>query len=189
MIRRVLASAPLAAVLSVLLTAGDQPAVPLELQAELLARVLRYDRNFPLHTGPTGVVVLVAALDEASSDAGARQVVAALQQQPTLGGFVPHVELVRFTTPEALAAAAKARGADVVVFAPGVTAFAAKLGAAFAGLDVITVSTTPEGVKEGVVLGFDLVAGKPRMLINLAQARRQRADFRAEVLQLMTVVP
>ena len=39
------------------------------------------------------------------------------------------------------------------------------------------------------MLGFDLVSGKPRMLFNLGQSRRQGADFRAELLQLMTVFP
>jgi hypothetical protein len=42
-------------------------------------------------------------------------------------------------------------------------------------------------VPAGIVLGFDLVSGRPKLVVNLSQARRQHVDFRAEVLKLMKV--
>jgi len=48
---------------------------------------------------------------------------------------------------------------------------------------------TGDGVAAGVLLGFELDSGKPRMWLNLQQARRQGADLRAEVIKLMKVVP
>jgi YfiR/HmsC-like len=179
---------PVVVLLAALLTADDQPTVPLQLEVELLGKVLRYDRNLALHT-PTGVSVLVVHVDGEGSTAVARQLFEALGSQPTLGGLAHTEKRMLFSTPQALAAQVKEQGIDVVLFAPGLSNQAGELARALDGLEVLTVTTTASGVREGYVLGFELVAGRPHMLFNLAQARRQRTDFRAEVLQLMTVYP
>lgn len=179
---------PLVVLLAALLTADDQPTVPLQLEIELMGKVLRYDRNLALHT-TTGVSVLVVHVDGEGSTAVARQLIEALGSQPTLGGLAHTEKRVLFTTPQALASQVKEQGIDVVLFAPGLSSQASELARALDGLEVLTVTTTASGVREGYVLGFELVAGRPHMLFNLAQARRQRTDFRAEVLQLMTVFP
>lgn len=177
----------------------DEPVVPAELQAELLARVLRYDRAFATFPSPTTspqgalpaerVKVLIVHRESASSEQFARQLSAALRAAPTLGGL-PHDEvLVRFTDRATLLADVQRVGARVVLFAPGFAADAKDIATTLEGRQLITVSATPRGVQEGLVLGFDLVDGKPRMLFNLASARRQQSDFRAEVIKLMTVVP
>lgn len=170
-------------------SAGDGLAVPVELQVELLAKVVRYDRNFAARAGSQGRVLIAYAPESPESERVGRQLLAALKSQALIGG-VPHQdELVPFVSAERMVALARERKASVVLFAPGLAGHAAALGKAFDGFDGLTVSSTSEGIREGVVLGFDLVSGKPRMLLNLSQARRQHADFRAEVLQLMTVFP
>ena len=179
---------PLVVLLAALLTTDEGPTVPVQLQVELLGKVLRYDRNLT-HHATTGVAVLVVHVDGEGSTAVARQLLEALGNQPTLGGLAHTEKRVRFTTPEALAAQVKEQGIDVVLIAPGLSTQAAEVARALDGLEVLTVTTTADGVREGYVLGFVLAAGRPHMLFNLAQARRQRADFRAEVLQLMTVFP
>ena len=45
----------------------------------------------------------------------------------------------------------------------------------------------PDYVKEGIVLGFDVVSGRPKLLFNLPQARLQKVALTATVLKLMTV--
>ena len=39
----------------------------------------------------------------------------------------------------------------------------------------------------GMVLGFDLVSGRPKLLIHVAQARKQNVSFPGSVLSLMKV--
>jgi hypothetical protein len=56
-------------------------------------------------------------------------------------------------------------------------------------VSLLTVGATPEYVESGIVLGFDLVSGRPKLLINLSQARKQQVDFPASVLRLMKVYP
>lgn len=163
------------------------PVVPVNLQIELLAKVLRYDRSFVERATPEITILVVHTPALAESLRVARQAISALETQTLMGGFRHRDELVAFSTPEALAALAKERSAAVILFTPELAPRAAEIATAFDGCNCITVSTTPEGVSSGLVLGFDLVSGKPRMLFNLKQSRRQRTDFRAEVLRLMTV--
>ncbi len=58
---------------------------------------------------------------------------------------------------------------------------------ALSGVDVLSVSAVPEYVSRGVVLGFELVSGKPKILLDLPRAKRQNVDFSASVLRLMKV--
>lgn len=175
-----------ALLLSFCLFADEAPTVPLELQVELLGKVLRYDWSFTARAGQEATLLIVHQ-GTASSLGPARQLMASLNHQKALGGISHQEGLVEFTSAAELAELVRRRGATVVIIAPGFSADAPEIAAALSGRDVLTVSTTAAGVREGLVLGFDLVAGKPRMVINLAQARRQQADFRAEVLKLMTV--
>lgn len=168
---------------------ADTLVVPPELQVELLAKVLRYDRQFAARAGSEARVLVVHAPASPDSTHLAQELLAALGRTPKLGGLPHQDELVAFTTGAALLATVKEKKATVVLFAPELAGHAAALGALFTDCDCLTVSATPAGVREGFVLGFDLVSGKPRMLFNLGQSRRQGADFRAELLQLMTVFP
>lgn len=166
----------------------DEPVVPAELQVELLARVLRYDRSFAKPT-PERVKVLIVHRESAPSEQFARQLSTALRAAPVVGG-VPHDDvLLRFTDVARLLEEVERTGARVVVFAPGFAPESKAIATGLEGRQLITISATPRGVHEGLVLGFDLVDGKPRMLFNLTSARRHQSDFRAEVIKLMTVVP
>ncbi len=165
----------------------DEAVVPPQLQAALLSRVLRYDREFA--SREQRVAVLVVHRESGASEATARQLVAALRSEPALGTAAHDEVLVPFVNLESLVKAIDRHAPRVVVFAPGFADASGPIANALAGRQVLTVSSTPRGIREGFVLGFDLVDGKPSMLFNLASARLQKADFRAEVIKLMKVVP
>jgi hypothetical protein len=170
-------------------TPADSLVVPPELQVELLAKVVRYDRQFAARPDEVVQVLVVYAPGSAESTRIGQELLGALANTPKLGGRAHRDELLGFTSDEALLAAIKAKKAAIVLFAPELASRAADLARLLSGCACLTVSSTPAGVREGLVLGFDLVSGKPRMLFNLGQSRRQGADFRAELLRLMTVFP
>lgn len=178
----------LALLLALSLTAETEPPVPLELQAELLSRVLKYDRQLPVRAGAV-VKVLIVHDDGPASLGVARRLEAALAAQAQLGALPHEEKLVQFETTAKLAALVRLQHPAVVVFTAGFATQAEALTHELDDESVLTVTTGATGVREGLVLGFDLVGGRPRMLVNLKQARRQHVDFRAEVLQLMTVFP
>ncbi len=177
--------------LAVGLSAGraiaDEPTVPLDLQVELTAKVVKYDRNYAARAGSLATVLVAFRPGDADSERIARQMMAALSLAPTLGGAKHRDEQLPFTSVDALVATARSKKACLVILASGFDEEVRALAKAFEGFDGLTATTQASAVEKGIVLGFDLVSGKPRMLLHLRQARKQNADFRSEVLKIMKV--
>lgn len=162
-------------------------AVPPAVQAQLIAKVAAYDKEFEKRAGARAqVLVVVRAGDDASTRIGAAMM-KELSAQATIGGL-PHDEtLVTWAGAKDLAATIKKKKAAIVVITPGHDADVEAIASALDGVDVLSVSTVAEWVPRGIVLGFDLVSGKPKLLVHLGQAKKQHVVFKAEVLKLMRV--
>jgi len=175
--------------LTALRCCGDEPNVPVSLQVELTCKVTKFDRNFAARAADKIVVLIAFKKGDVDSERIAKQLKTAFEVQLASSG-ARHEELVMpYAGAPALLGEAKSRKASIVILSPGVSSDGQAIAKSFDGYDGVTVSTSVEGVDKGLVLGFDLISGKPRMLLNLDQARRQNADFRAEVLKLMKVYP
>lgn len=162
--------------------------VPVRLQAELLAKVTAYDRNFAGRAGDLVKVIIVVTSRDSDSRLTATDMRNALAALPTVGGIVHEEEVVTYTGAPALAEICRARHASVVYLTPGLSNDIPSIRDALGSLDLLTVAALPDDVPQGAVLGFDLVSGRPKLVVNLGQARRQHVDFRAELLKLMRVI-
>ena len=190
--RSILTFAVVAAFCVVVLTPSDdafaeESPVPEKLQAELLAKIAAYDRSFTARARDRAHVVIIDRPDDADSVRSATHLEAALRDLPDVGGL-PHDEaVVPWPGAAGLADLVRARHAAIVYFTPG---FAADLGGirtALDGVDVLSVAAIPDYVPQGIVLGFDVISGKPKLLVNLSQARRQHVAFMAEILKMAKV--
>jgi len=167
---------------------ADAVAVPVSVQAELLVKVAAYDKNFAKRAVDRVRVFIVEKRDDGDSVRVASQLRSALQEVGRIAGL-PHEEtIVDFSSAAALAAGCRAGHASIVYLGPGLDSEVDGIGKALEGGDLLSVGSVPEYVAHGIVLGFGLRSGKPKMLVNLTQAMRQGVDFRADVLRLMTVV-
>jgi hypothetical protein len=111
----------------------------------------------------------------------------ALGQIGAIGGL-PHDDIVTpWNGAAALVQTIKADHVAVVFFTPGFGDDVEAIRRALVGLDVLSATAVPDYVPRGVVLGFDLVGGKPKLLVNLTQAGKQNVAFMAEVLKMMKV--
>jgi hypothetical protein len=163
--------------------------VPAAAQAELLAKLVSFDRNFAARAGGKAVIIIVAMGGDAESMSAALEMKAALSRLPTVGNL-PHEELVlTYTNPAALAQAVRSKRAAVVYLTPGFDKQITAIRDALSPLDVLSVGAIPSYVPAGIVLGFDLVSGRPKLLIQVVQARKQNVAFPASVLSLMKVYP
>ena len=162
-------------------------AVPIELQAELLAKVAGYDRNMAVRAGERLQVLLLTNAGDVESARFATRMQLALSSIAQISGL-PHEERVApFTSAADLAQQCRARRIAIVILSPGLGHEIAAIRDALNGVDVLTVASVADYVQQGVVLGFDVVSGKPKLLVHLTQARRQHVELRAEVLKLMRV--
>ena len=169
------------------LVAGDVT-LPVSLQIELLVKVAGYDRNM---VGRAGDKVRVFILAKPGSDESTR--VAALAEKAfadkeTIAGLPHEQAIVAFSDARALAELCRAKRAGIVYVTAGFSeADIVSIAAALDGVDVLTASAVASFVPKGIVLGFDLVSGKPKLLVHLGQARKQKVNLSAEVLKMMTV--
>jgi hypothetical protein len=182
-----------AALLALVALAAARPAraedvpVPVGLQADLLYVIAAHDRNLTARAaGQVRTLVVAKSGDDAAHAAAQFRTAAAAKA--TVAGLPHAVEASTFTTAAALAEACQTRHLAIVYLAPGFTAAeAGAIGHALEGANVLTVAASPAMVKKGVVLGFDLVSGRAKLLVDLTQAAKQRVAFGADVLGLMAV--
>ena len=169
---------------------AEDVTVPVALQVDLLIKVAAYDRNFSRRAGQKVVTLVVFKSGDNDSKRVGSLAAKALGDKASFAGLPHAEELFAFESSQKLVEACKNRGASVVYFAPG---FApeelAEVARAFDGVEVLTAASIARFVEQGIVLGFDLAAGKPKLHFSLSQANKQGVSLSANVLSLMTVHP
>jgi hypothetical protein len=168
-------------------SAAETPSVPPRLQAGLLAKVASFDRKFAARAGGRAKVLLVARANDADSLRTVTEMKSALAALDTIGGLPHDEQIVELADAAAIARTCKAGGIAVVYFGPGFGKQIASIRSALTSIDVLSVAAIADYVPEGIVLGFNLVSGNPKLLVHLTQARAQNVEFDSRVLKLMTI--
>jgi hypothetical protein len=187
--RRFVIALPALALAVAGLAHAQEVSVPIAIQADLLVKVAAYDRNLPNRAGDRVRTLLVSRPGNNSSSRVAGQMAKAMEPKEPIAGL-PHEEILySFSDGAALARACRDRRIAVVYLAPGFSdGELASIAEHLDGVDVLTVAALADYVPKRVVLGFDLVSGKTKLLVHLAQARRQRVALSSEVLKMATVI-
>ena len=132
-------------------------------------------------------VLLISKRGSDRSSANVAEVRFALERRDQIGGL-PHREVVaHYEGAAALAARCRAQRISVVYLGVELGSEITAIRKALEGVDVLTVSAVSSYVPEGAVLGFDLVSGKPKIWVNLTQAKKQKVDFKSDALRVMKV--
>jgi YfiR/HmsC-like len=172
---------------SLSLAHAEDVAVPLPMQVQLFSSVVDYDKGFAERAKGKVKIVLLTSKNPDSGRA-ATQVQAALGRLTQIGGQ-PHEEsTVRFESGAALANLCRSNGISAVFLMPGFQSEIADIKHSLEGVNVLSVATIGSYVQQGVVLGFDVISGKPKLLVNLTQARAQKVAFKAELLKMVKVI-
>jgi len=149
--------------------------------------VASYDRNFEARSGEQARVLIVVDPGNSDSRLTATDMRSALGSVPSVGGRTHDEEIASYGDAPSLAETCRTRNAAIVYLTPGFSGEIPAIRDALGELKLLTVACMADYVPAGIVLGFDLVSGRPKLVVNLSQARRQHVDFRAEVLKLMKV--
>jgi hypothetical protein len=161
--------------------------VPAPVQAELISKVLPYDRNFETRAGPVVRTLVLVKSGNVRSQLGAEAFKSALSRLDRVAGRRHEERIVNYSGAAALAKQCRNERIAIVYVTPDLDGELDAIQKALAGVDVLTVSAVPEYVSRGVVLGFELVSGKPKLLLDLPRAKRQNVEFSANALRLMKV--
>jgi hypothetical protein len=161
--------------------------VPGDMQVELLAKLVGYDRNFKARSGDTVRLAILVKPRSAESEMAANVVKAAMGRIDRIGGL-PHQETVwAYDSAASVANRCRSEHVTIVYVSDGFDDELDDLRSALTGVDVLTVAAVPEYVPRGLVLGFALEGGKSRMLLNYGQAKLQGIAFASGVLKLMRI--
>jgi hypothetical protein len=161
--------------------------VPAPVQADLVTKLLPYDRNFEKRAGTVMRSIVLVKSGSVRSRIAAEAFKSALSNLDRVGGLRHEERIVTYESAAALAKQCRSERIALVYVTPDFDGELDALQRALAGVDVLSVSAVPEYVSRGVVLGFELVSGKPKILLDLPRAQRQNVDFSAAVLRLMKV--
>jgi hypothetical protein len=166
---------------------AEDVAVPLPMQVQLFSSVADYDKAFAERAKGKVKVVLLTSKNPDSTRA-ASQIQGALGRLAQIAGM-PHEEsTVKFESGAALANLCRSQGISVVFVMPGFQSEIADIKTSLDGVNVLTVATLGSYVQQGIVLGFDVISGKPKLLVNLPQSRAQKVAFKAELLKMVKVI-
>jgi hypothetical protein len=167
---------------------ADEVTLPVSLQIDLLVKVAGYDRNIAARAGDRVRIAIVAKAGNEEAAKVAAVAEKALADKDVIAGLPHEQSVVRFADAAGLAQLCRARRLAIVYLTPGFSdAEVLAIAAALDGVDVLSVASVASYVPRGIVLGFDLVSSKPKLLVHLGQARKQHVNLSAEVLKLMTV--
>jgi len=167
---------------------AEAPAVPLQLQVELTAKLIEYAQS-PSPQGQSviriGIVVRGSSVE---SQHFGTELKSAFSRIGNIAGL-PHEEfVVSWSTPAALLDEVKRRQLFAVYLTPGLGQDVGGMARALEGTPVLTVGAIDSYVPAGAILGFELVSARPKMVLNLAQAKKQGVAFRASVMKLMRIL-
>lgn len=167
--------------------AEDAP-VPAALQMKLLVKVAGYDKGLPDRAGAKARVAIVRKAGDSDSEHIAEQARAALGDYEEIAGLPLEVSTLEWKGAGAVKAAISSDRLAVVYFASGFDdADVDAIVKALDGVDVLSAAAVPTTVPRGIVLGFDLVSSKPKLLLQLSQARKQNVQLPADVIKLARV--
>jgi hypothetical protein len=165
-------------------TGASADELPVSLQAQLLQKTATYVTS--LQPGESGTVKVLVLFTGATPSHATEALVASLNQDGQVGKYKAEAKLVPISSLKASLAAEKPqvlwvpadldeKAVDQVIEACGQS-------------PIVTVSSVAAHVKRGIILGFDAVEAKPRILVHLKQARAQNVVFLSGLLTHSVIV-
>ena len=161
----------------------------MSLQIDLLLKVASYDKNLARRAGDRVLVAVLVNARDADSARVAAQALAALSEAGDVIGLPVMPLSVEYTDAGSLARFADESRVSVLYVAPGFSpADLDAIAHALDGRSVLSAGALAKYTERGTVLGFDLVGGKPKLLVHLTRAKRQQVELSSAVLKLMRVI-
>ena len=159
--------------------------VPVPSQAMLVERILTFDRALEAQADTAFVIaVLYQPAYSASRDVRSELESYAATSRATAWGRPVRWRFIGVEGTARVRAELQAVSADAVYLAPMRAIDVRQLTAEAASLHLVSYSGLPDHLRQGAAVAFGVRASRPRILINLATARRAGADFTSQLLQL-----
>ena len=160
--------------------ASGLPVVPTEVQLAVFQNVWKLDRNF---AAPVRMAILYQENHHASV-AVKNEVVAAI----AAGKLPIHCVALEVGTPQLMEQVMRSTDANVVYIAPLRAIDIEAIAKISRQRRIRSVTGIPEYVEAGIGVGIGVKKNRPLIIVNLAGARAEGAEFAAQLLNLARIV-
>jgi hypothetical protein len=168
---------------------AEEAPVPISLQVELLLKVAAYDKNLTRRGASRVSLLVLVKQGDPDSGRSAAQARLALSKVTDILGLPLESSSAVHGDAAGLAQLLRANNVAILYLMPGFSeSELAAIAEACSGISVLSVGALARHVERGTVLAFDLVGGKPKLLVNLTRAKRQQVELSSSVLKLMRVI-
>jgi hypothetical protein len=168
---------------------AEDVSVPISLQMDLLLKVASYDKNLKERAGDRVRIAVLLRQEDADSGRSAAQALKALSGAKDVAGLPLDRVITTFTDAAALARFIHEGNVAILYVTPGFTEGEIdSMARALDGVSVLSAGALAKYTPWGMVLGFDLAGGKPKLVVNLGRAKRQRVELSSSVLKLVRVI-
>lgn len=164
--------------------------VPIDVQVELISKILTFDRALRPRNGDTIIVaVLYQKMFRPSNTAKMDFLDFAVSGKLRVFGGLPY-KILTFEITSTLQEIdpVKLNMIDVLYVSPLRSVDMDDLQTSTRRRKILTVTGVPEYVERGLALGIDMKGQKPQILINLPAAKAEGADFSSRLLNLARVI-
>jgi hypothetical protein len=192
--RRLSVAVAAAAALALLLSAPDarpqEMPVPTSMQASLFTKILTFDRNLKARAGSELKIGVLYQKKVRSSLEAQEEFLRAMCGDPgrKIDGLPLSCVTIEWTSAPDVEAAVVREGVRVLYVAPLRAVAIAEIVAISRARKITTLTGVPEFVEKGIALGIALRAERPLILVHLAAARAEGADFNSQLLKIARVL-
>ncbi len=180
----------LALLLLVAAALADQLPVRIDLQYQLLTKIMSFDRNFKRRTTNEVVIGVLYQKSSPESRAVMAEWISVIHRSsaPSFEGLPPRTVPIEWTDEKSLDAALDRESINILYVTPLSDTPIPAVTSICRARRITTVSGVRDYVTKGIALGFDLKADKVEILINLKSARAEGANFSSSLLRLVQVL-
>ncbi len=171
--------------------AGQESPIPPALQAQLFLNVLSFDREFPQRAGPELVVGVVIQRKYRPSLETGEDLIAAFtaKAEGNMLGLPMRVVAVELGPNSDVGAELSRLEVDALYVTPLRALALERISTATRALKVRSLTAVSDGVRGGLAIGLGMRDERPEILVNLAAAQAEGADFTAQLLRIARLVP
>jgi len=134
-------------------------------------------------------IAVVVRANDPDSGRSAAQALKALAETDDLEGLPLDRVSTTYTEAATLARFIREGNVSILYVTPGFSEGEIEaMTRALDGVSVLSVGALAKYSPLGMVLGFDLAGGKPKLIVNLGRAKRQNVELSSSVLKLVRVI-
>ena len=171
---------------------GQSGAIPGAKLADILFKVMSYDRTVLGREDAQLRVGIVYLESNAASMSGFEQIMDSLfelvKAGRTVGGKKVTCSGISYASESGLADMVRMLKVTVLFITPGNDGNLAAISRVAKSAGVLTFSGVPEYISKGIAAGVEIVDGNPKVVVDMTAAKAQGANFKAELLSVARVI-